>query len=96
MEDALAKAKNPDSAKARSPVSRKRHKRQTMRTHANFKKYARIFLTVIAKARRYDGSIPPPAGFFHSYSSDKKDDTLSKTDRTPIAASFAPTTEKMQ
>jgi hypothetical protein len=38
----------------------------------------------------------PGAGFFHSYSSDKKDDTLSKTDRTPIAASFAPTTEKMQ
>ena len=67
--------------------------RHTMRTYANFKKYARMLLPVIAKARRYDGSIPP-AGFFHSYSSDKKDDTLSKTDRTPIAASFAPTTEK--
>ena len=34
------------------------------------------------------------AGFFHSYGSDKKDDTLSKTDRTPIAASFVPTREK--
>ncbi len=31
-EDALVKARSPDSAKVRSPVTKKRHKRQTMRT----------------------------------------------------------------